>query len=343
MTSKKYFYLQLVCIFGIVLFSLMDVYLYKNDYFEAKKATLKYQEKNDIDYKVYLKKNDFFDTKYLEKDKTYITSLIDHINVDYNYNIEFDHPVDATYKYYVYVTLESNKTNSNSNYWTKDYKITDEKKMNVKDVNRFGVHENLDIDYNKYNSILMSFKKTLGLGSAEGVLKVQLKVESEVEGNNVNSPIDSVLLLKMPLTEMTVEASVDLDEHNTVKELTKIINTEKLKTMRTVGVIYACASVFCIVVLIYITKKKKDLHKYDSTLKKILTTYDGIIVNVDKLPDLTDYKVIDVSSFEELLDAHSEIRMPINFFKDELRSYFILLNDKTVWRYTMSKRKIERM
>jgi len=342
-TSKKYFYLQLICIFGIVLFSLMDLYLYKNEFFDEKKATLKYQEDNKIDYKVYLKKNDFFETKYLEKDKTYITSLIDHINVDFDYNIKFDNPVNAKYKYYIYVQLESNKTNSQSNYWTKEYKITDEKSMSVVGVSQYRIHENLDIDYNKYNNILMSFKKTLGLGSAEGILKVFLKINSDVDGNNVSSPIDSSLMLKMPLTEMTVEASVDLDEHNSIKELTKVLNTEKLQLMRTVGIIYACATIFCIIVLIYITKKKNDLNKYENMLKKILTTYDGIIVNINKLPDIKDYKVIEVSTFEELLDAHSEIRMPINFYQDEQNSYFILLNDNTAWKYIMNKKKIERM
>ena len=63
---------------------------------------------------------------------------------------------------------------------------------------------------------------------------------------------------------------------------------------------------------------------------------------IKKLPDLTDYKIIDVLTFNELLDAHSEVRMPINYFRDDIRSYFILLSDNTAWRYVMKRYKMER-
>ena len=179
MTNKKYFRLQLLCLFGIVLFSLIDIFMYKSGYFEEKKLTLKYQENSDIDpidYKVYLKDNDFFETEYLEKNKTYITNLIDHINVDFNYKIQFDHPVEGEYKYYVYATIESKKTNGDANYWSKDYRITDEDTMGIKNIKEFTIHKNVDIDYNKYNSILNAFKKSVGLSSTDGVLKVYLNI-----------------------------------------------------------------------------------------------------------------------------------------------------------------------
>ena len=63
-----------------------------------------------------------------------------------------------------------------------------------------------------------------------------------------------------------------------------------------------------------------------------------IIVNIDKFPTLSNYNVIEVTSFEELLDAHSEVRMPINFYKYNSKvCYFILMNDNTIWKYTIKK------
>ena len=337
MTSKKYAFLQIVCFFGILLFSFIDFYMYKGGYFEQKKTTLSYKYDNDIDYKVYLKKNDFFDRKYLGKNETYITSLIDHINVDYKYNIMYDNKVTGDVKYYISATIESKKNNSEAKYWSKDYRITDEKTGKINDSRSFTILENVDIDYNKYNSILNSFKKSVGLSSSSGYLKVFLNVESNIKGNGIESPVNSKLLLKLPLSEMTIEASIDVDEQNTVKTLTKYLETEKLKLYRTVGIVYASAVVICLILLLYFTKKKKDLNKYSNTLKKILNTYDGIIVNIKKLPDLTKYQVIDVSNFNELLDAHSEVRMPINFYEEENKCYFILLSDKNAWRYGMRK------
>ena len=94
-----------------------------------RKVYLKYQENNDIDYKVYLKENDFFDEEYLPKGRTYITSLIDHIEVLYKYNIDFTDNIDGTYKYKIIAKIEANKadTTTSGNYWTKEYDITEEK------------------------------------------------------------------------------------------------------------------------------------------------------------------------------------------------------------------------
>ena len=44
---------------------------------------INYTEKETIDYKVYLKENDFYTEKYLGKDKAYIASLIDYIDLEY--------------------------------------------------------------------------------------------------------------------------------------------------------------------------------------------------------------------------------------------------------------------
>lgn len=343
MTIKKYTIIQVFFIICIALFSLFELFMYKKGYFEEKKAYLKYQENNEIDYKVYLKKNDFFETEYLEKGKTYITSLIDHINADFSYNIQFDNPVSGSYKYYVTATVESGKSNSDAKYWSKDYKLTDEGSMNIKELKEYYIHENVDIDYNKFNNILMSFKKTLGLSSASGTLKVYLNVVSDVVGNEIPAVIENKLLLSLPLSEMTIEASINSDAPNNVKEVSRVVNSEKLKLYRTLGIVYAVSIGFFVILLIHVTKSKKNLNRYENELKKILNTYDSIIVNVNKLPDMTGYKIIDVSSFEELLDAHGEVRMPINFFKDVRRSYFVLLNDNTAWKYVMSKSKIERM
>lgn len=339
MKTKKYLIIQIICIFGIVFFTSINLFLYLNGYYKETKVTLKYQENNDIDYKVYLKKNDFFETEYLEKGKTYITSLIDHINVDYNYNIQFDNRISGEYKYYIYAVIESNKSNSNTNYWSKTYNITDEKVMNVKDVKEYSIHENVDIDYNKYNAILNSFKKTLNLNSSSGVLKVFLSVNSQVKGNEVEAPIESKLLLQLPLSEMTIEAAVNLDVQNNKKEVSALVDTNKLKLMKNLGYLYIAAACVSFVLLIYFTKLKNSINVYESTLKKILNTYDGIIVNVKTVPDLSNHQVIDVSSFEELLDAHSEVRMPINFYRGDYHSYFILINDKTAWKYVMKRRK----
>ena len=63
------------------------------------------------------------------------------------------------------------------------------------------------------------------------------------------------------------------------------------------------------------------------------------IVNIKDLPDMDGYDVIKVESFEELIDAHSEIRKPINFYQTDDYSAFLLLSDNIIWQYVLRKKR----
>ena len=67
----------------------------------------------------------------------------------------------------------------------------------------------------------------------------------------------------------------------------------------------------------------------------------GCLVSINK-EELEAIPNIEVKSFEELIDAHSEIRMPINYYNSDESSMFVLFNDKTAWVYVLSKRRIKR-
>ena len=76
---------------------------------------------------------------------------------------------------------------------------------------------------------------------------------------------------------------------------------------------------------------------------RILSTYDSIIVNIKELPNLEGYNVIKVESFNELIDAHSEIRKPINYYKEKDLSAFFLISDNIAWKYIIYKKRKRRI
>ena len=174
-------------------------------------------------------------------------------------------------------------------------------------------------------------------------MNVDSKLKTNINDNVIDAPISSKMMIQVPLSEMTIDALVEESVPTDIKEVSVVVDATRVEIFRTLGYIYIGAVVICIILLVVVTNAKKNLNRYENELKKILNTYDGIIVNIKKIPDLTDYSIINVSSFNELLDAHSEVRMPINFFKGEYKSYFILLSEKNAWQYTMSRKKMERM
>ena len=78
---------------GILMCCLLGFIFARHGIHNYKQVQVSYKEKSDIHYKVYLKENNFFEEDYLEENRTYITSLIDYLDIDFNYNINLDEKI----------------------------------------------------------------------------------------------------------------------------------------------------------------------------------------------------------------------------------------------------------
>lgn len=308
------------------------------------RVVINYQSNKNIDYQVFLKNNNFFEQPFLSKGTTYISSLINYINIDYKYNFEYDKAMDSEYTFYIKGTILADKSsNEEGNYWKKEYILQEKQTNKLENSNIINISSNLKIDYQKYNELLTSFKQEYGL-TIDGKLKVELIVDIESINDEIKKPIktNDSLELVIPLTEKTVDIRI-----NTNEEKNKIVNnyietTKKegnnQKIYRIIAILLLLIMFLSLIRIIHLkTKSIRSESEYSKTLKKILTTYDAIIVNTANEIELENYNIVEVNNFNELLDAHSEIRMPINYIRKNDYSKFILINDKTAWIYTLKK------
>lgn len=340
--KKSFTFIILVLFLGIIFFSggVFNIFKGFNNY---KIDNLTYEENNSVHYKVFLKENNFFDTNYLDENKTYIISLIDYLNVDFNYEINFNKEVNGEYKYFLEATIYADKANNQKgNYWTKKFKIKDEQVLNIEKARKYNIHENLNIDYQEYNDLLNEFKKTTGV-TTDAKLSISMIVYNDITGETIPLKNKRNLSLSLPLSELAIEGTVNTDDFNKKDSIEKKVrdNNPKFMFCRIVGIISCFVSLLCGILIYKIYKVMILKDYYNVKLKKILNTYDSIIVNVDNLPDLKNYNVINVSTFDELIDAHSEIRLPINFYEDKKKSYFVLTNREQAYVYRMDYRNIE--
>lgn len=339
MNNIKYKYIFQFLFSFFFIFGIVFIILGFNDY---KIVKYTYSEKNDVNYKVYLKKNAFFDTDYLEENRTYISSLIDYIDVDYHYSVDYSDLTSGDYSYKLVAIVRSLKHDSDDYYWEKQYDLTDYKTGSINETKRFSLDENIKIDYDKYNQILTSFKKEFAFAS-EGNLEVAMIITSNVTSEYSNDPIviSSNINLSVPLLEQTVEARIGKNINSTsnainIKQKDKSI-TFLIYKISGIGMTLISSIYF----LLLITNKLSHRHKdaYEKTLKKILKNYDSIIANVTNKPALGDLKKVEVSDFNELLDIYNEVRMPINYYQDDINntSTFVIYNDTLVWMYKIKK------
>lgn len=296
-------------------------------------------ENNSIDYKVYLKENSYFDTPYLEKNKTYITSLIDYIDTSFCYNIDFEEEVSGSVNYQIIAEIIADKSgNEIGNYWTKKYELT---KLETKDINNkseYVINLKNKIEYNKYNEILNGFIDEYNL-QAESTLKVALVVDGSVKGNKTSEDINisSEVALIVPLSQKAIEGKIVI-ENNCQKNINE--NQDKLENVRNIVKVlfFVEVFIFCYYLFLYLEdlKKRNRTMSYREKIRKIINEYDGIIARVENV-NIDNYSRIDVRTMDDLINVYNSIRQPINFWYSNDKSIFFLINNSSCYIYTIIK------
>ena len=332
--SRKKILIKLIVIFVLaILFFFLGFknYSYKNKCL--------YSENNSVDYKVYLKDNPYFDTSYMEMNKTYITSLIDYIDTNYNYNINFENKVSGKINYQIIAEIKADKAgNEIGNYWTKKYELTEIETIEIENKSDYSINLQNKIEYNKYNEILNNFIKEYSL-QAESNLKVALVITGKVKPNRSKQEIElaSEVSLNMPLSQKAIEGKINIE--NACRENFEQ-NKNKLSGFCEIfkPIFFITVLIFAYYVLQYIQEIKKMESKmgYREKLKKITNEYDGIIIRVDNM-DIEKYIRMDVKSFEDLVNIYNNKREPINYWTSFEKSIFFIINNCNCYVYTINR------
>lgn len=77
---------------------------------------------------------------------------------------------------------------------------------------------------------------------------------------------------------------------------------------------------------IYLREAPDEYTAYIKAKRRILKTYDSIIVEVEDIPNIAGKNIIKVKTIEDLVDAQLELREPIYYKNDNDSCFFILLH-----------------
>ena len=318
---------------------------------------ISYTDTGRIDYKVYLKENDFFKNPYLNSSETksYITSLIDYLDLDFNYSLDFDDPVNIDYNYHFVATVTADKPRSgagstaggNGEFLTRTYNLTEEVSSKRESTRNLSISENLKINYDEYNKFLSDFKTSTRV-AATGNLKISLVFDGSIYSDAIGEPTAleyEEVYFNIPLAESSVEATVtgnsnEPREHFITRHIDQDIVYSAI--LRTVGILMIVAGVLVTVVAVRDYRDVQSSKRFDNTVKHLLNTYDSVIVEVDKQPKLTGMNVLTVNDFDELLDVYNSIHMPVSYYSDSIGAHFIVISEHMAWRYSILKRDFKK-
>ncbi len=301
---------------------------------------ISYNETGNVDYKVYLKDNNYYEEKFLGKDMQYIASLINTINVDFNYEMHATEKLDFDYKYKIIGTLKiTDKTDRNKVLYTKDYTLKKETKKHLED-NSFKISEDIDIDYDMYNNYANNFRRDYSLTSnADLILKMVVDVDGEYKDLKDKIDEENNLEISIPLSEQTIDITMDASK---IDKSDNLAMTDGLQIndvpLLAAGILLFLIGLLGLLIAMYIYIKRYSNDPYEKALHKIMKNYDTYIVKA-KNDFHESEEPVRVSSFEELIDAQQIEKTPILFYEVEpgKKAYFVLNGTKATYRFTLTR------
>lgn len=328
-TKRKNFIISITCLIFIILIislSFFLIYTFKNQDYK-----INYTEESLIDYKVYLKENEFFEDKYLESDNQYIASLINYISTQFKYKLEFEESdVNFKYSYRIdsIVNIESNF--NKKSIFKQKATLLEENGLTANSNNVLLIDEELDIDYHVYNDKIKKFINIYGLDEINSTLTINMYVvvDGTCDEFAQSTNNEAVMTLTIPLTTKTVGIDTSNNLLNSQNNVLVCRTSNPLIILFLIfSILLLMLDVIIVVRLIkYIENTRSADSKYEKELKKILYNYHSYIQEMNNVFDLSGYKLIDIKTFNDMLEIRDTENKPILMTgnKEKKTTYFII-------------------
>ena len=336
---KKWTYIQLIAIAVLIAVSLCSFLVYNR---MNKVNYIEYAENSDIDYKVQYIKNDFFDGEWIEKDQSYISSLVNGIDADFAYVLNMgSEDVDFDYKYRVNAKLVIANKDTNAPFYTYEEVLVKQKSGSKTDGASLKIREKVHIDYVRYNEIANEFVKTYNLKNATSMLVVTLDVEVLGSGKQLEQSAQNKYStsLNIPLTEDTFEVFSTSSAPSNETKVLAYKGTANKNVFLVLGIItVSLAALAAVALLIFLHLTKNEDITYAAKIRKILRTYGSYIQRMEGEFDSEGYQIIIIKTFTEMLGIRDTIQSPVLMSenKDEtMTRFFIPTNTKILYTYAI--------
>ena len=300
-----------------------------------------YTESGSIDYDVYLKDNEFYDSPYLDKNQSYVASLIDRIITNFYYDIDMDaEDVNYRYSYTITSRLEIIDDTSDVPIFNPEYELVSVKDKSQNSSNRLTINEIVVLSYDEYNDLASKFLETYDLAGATTsniVLTLKVDVLSDCEAFTGSSVDTYSSELRIPLTTKTVNIKMTSsvpDAEAKMIACTRGAGSEVFKTTAIVLGISDILLALLLVAFIYLTRT--DDITYTARVKKILSQYKSYIQRIKNLFETRGYQVILVDTFDEMLEIRDTIQAPILMHENEDKTcakFMIPTDSKILYLY----------
>lgn len=301
---------------------------------------IEYTEDSSANYKVQYKDNTFFEEEWLDAGQSYVSSLVNGIKADFNYQMNMDaSSVAFDYSYEIVAQLIISDKKTGAHIYDPIDVLIPETKESVKNDDELSVDQSVFVDFVKYNSLAYQFINVYGLHNATSSLVVSLKVNvlsvcDEFEMNNQNAHTVSILV---PLGEENFIIENSNSAPTDEKKVLACKSSAEQKALLTTSIVAASIALLIAIFLhIFMALTKNKDITYANKVRKILSSYRSFIQQIHGEFDSNGYQLVPVRTIKELLGIRDTIQSPILMSEnvDETRAQFLIpTNTKILYMF----------
>lgn len=329
---------QIILMVFTLILSLGMIYYALNN---TNKESISYTQNGNVDYKVCLKENNFYSQNCLDKNMSYVSSLIKNVGLTFNYDLNTSEQLNVKTEYEVTAKLVISNAENTSKYFEQKYILQDKTSEGISQINNeYKISKNIDIDYDYYNTIASTFKSQYGV-ETNSYIEVSFQVfhtNKEIEDIRVPSP--SPVILNIPLSQKSINinmtaSGVNKQETQNIESSIFTLNNIICLFIGIIALIICLISSLKIAKMLTLIKEKKN--NYDKFIEKILREYDRLIVETSTLPKFNKYFLTKVNSFGELIDVRDNLRLPIMYYEvaKHQKCHLYIIDNKNLYLLTV--------
>ena len=328
--------ISIALVISIIAFIIAAFFFWNQSKQTIAKSEIPYSESGSSSYKVYLDENDYYDNEFLTEGMQYISSIINHIEVDFKYNATYANVKDYQVIKEATATVSITGDEDKKTIYTKTETI----KEDTVTLDELALTDTLKIDYKKYNSLVNKMKTKYGI-SANSNLRIDYKITFTSSDRSISNA--KKLSIDIPLSKqmITIKKGAAISDSGiyTVYDNNTLFN--KMMIMFTVLMIIFIGFDIIILVLRISNRISKE-SKYDRFLKKVLREYDSYISESKGENFFPDKPVVKLSGFKELIDVRNNIDKTIIYTKISNDTSKFEIIDEVIYEYVVTREDIEK-
>lgn len=335
--------LRNICISTVILF-LGIILIFKSIKLEPEKKELlySYNLNKNVNYEVQLNESEFFENNNLDMNKTYISSLVNKINMDFRYTLSGNKKSDTKYMYQVIAVTDvkyaGNSGDTEGTIWSKQDVLLEPKEAEISS-SAINITDNFDIDFASYNEEVKKFKEEFRF-PIKATLQIKLIIKCDMNVQGVDDAVveSSIMNVNMDLAQDVFSIEKEFKDSET-KEIYKTTKASKNvnKPLLIIGTLLVIAAILIMLEAIRKSIKFSKRSDYAIALNRILKNYGDIVAEIVSPVEIDNLNIIEVKNFDQLLDIEEEIRMPILFYETipNEQGEFIIICDNMAYRYVI--------